>query len=228
MNLNERIEQLEKTIAALEQKVRDLSLNTEGKSKSPNTIGGNIRSSSMNFPVDPKTGLGAMYGNAVIWNDSELKTPILNGEPTYPVVGFNKHSHSRFSGGALIKDVLEIVEYDWGTITNKHSQGYLNLTENDIVTVINSKDEPVKKIGLLDLVFNADTLTWGASAYEIDVKKCYLVERDEDGNIALDENDNEKKSLLFNEDTTKSSVVWDKNAQVWRFYATYAPEPEEE
>lgn len=227
MNLNDRIEQLENIIKALEQKVRDLSLNTENKSKTPNSLGGNIRNPVFNLPVDAKTGLGAMYGNGVIWNDTELEFPYMNTQPDMPSVGYNKHSHSRYSGGALIKDVLEIVEYEWGSITNKHSQGFLNLTDNDIKTEVNTKGESVKKIGLLDLVFNPDTLTWGASAYEIDIKKCYLVERDEDGNIATDEDGDEKRSPLWNEDVTKSSIIWDRNAKCFRLFAAYAPEPEE-
>ena len=66
-------------------------------------------------------------------------------------------------------------------------------------------------------------MTWGVAAYEIDVKKCYLVIRDSDGNIELDSNGQEKKSLLYNEDQTKTSVIWDKDGGVWRIFSVYAP-----
>jgi hypothetical protein len=46
--------------------------------------------------------------------------------------------------------------------------------------------------------------------------------RDKDGNIMLDANGKEMKSLLYNSDSTKTSVVWDSNAEVWRFLAVYA------
>jgi hypothetical protein len=226
ITINKRIEELEMLVKSLEAKVADLSKNTEEKRKTPNTLSGNVRSSSLNTPVDTKTGRGAISGNSVIWNDTELALPPINEEPNSPSIGYNKHSHSRFSGGALIKDVLEIVEYVWGSITNKHSQGFLNLTDNDIATEVNSNGETVQKRGQLDLIFNPDTLKWGVGTIEIDVKKCYLVERDVNGDIALDSKGNEMKSLLWNSDTNKTSIVWDENARCFRFYSVYAPEPE--
>ena len=116
------------------------------------------------------------------------------------------------------------MEYVWDGITNKHSQGFLT-SENfpKIKTEINSKGEQVDKIGLLDLVFNPDTKTWGTPAYEIDIKKCYLRERDETGEIVLDSKGNKKESSLYNSDQTKTALIWDENASCWRFYAVYAP-----
>lgn len=225
MTLNEKIRFLEQKINQLESKIIDLSANTEEKSKVPSSKVGATRDNSLNQPSDSKKSLGGLFGNPVIWNDTEINNPI-NNEPDEPTEGFNKHSHSRFSGGALIKDVLEIVEYVWGTITNKHSQGFINLSESKIATTTNSQGQTVKKRGQLDLTFNADTLKWGTNAYEIDIKKCYLVERDNDGDIAKDSKGQEKKSLLYNADTTKTSIVWDENGKCWRFYAVYAPEPE--
>ncbi len=226
-SLNKRIEELENQVKELTSKLEDLSKNTEEKRKNPNTISGNIRDVSFNTPIDVKAGKGGISGNAVIWNDSESKLPSIKAQPPTPTKGYNKHSHSRYSGGALIKDVLEIVEYNWGSITNKHSQGFLDLTDNDITTVVNSNGKTVKKIGLLDLVFNADTEKWGVATLEIDIKKCFLVERDDDGDIALDSKGQQKKSLLWNADTTKTSIVWDENAACFRIYAVYAPEPED-
>jgi hypothetical protein len=223
MELNERISELEKEIIALKSKVNDLSKNTEEGAKPPVSIVGGGRDRSNIQSIDIKTGLGQIKGNAVIWNDSESKVPPINTSPTLPKEGFNKHSHSRYSGGALIKDVLEIVEYVWGTITNKHSQQFWQ-KEPEI-----AKDEnSVPKIGKLSLIFDGITKRWGSTAYEIDIKKCYLVEYsgiDDEGNpiIKKDSKGNNMKSLLFNEDKTKSSIVWDENGQCYRFYAVYAP-----
>jgi len=226
MSLNARITELENKIIDLEAKIRDLSFNTEEKIQKPYTIGGGNKSSTTNMPIDAKTGLGAVLANHVIWNDAESVIPPLNAEPSpLPEKGYNKHSHSRYSGGALIKDKLEIVEYEWGSITNKDSQQFW-VTQPSIKKEVNTKGESVDKIGLLDLVFNPDTQTWGVAALEIDVKKCYLVERDEEGNIALDANGNEKKAPLYNDNEFFTSVIWDKDGRnglgCWRFLSVYA------
>jgi hypothetical protein len=260
-SINERLRHLENEVLDLLSKVRELSLETKDKPKIPlSKVGSNLDVTLFHSP-DIDTGLGRQFGGTIVWNDSEVKIPPLNQQPVAPTIGYNKHSHNRYSGGALMKDFLEIVEYDWTRfdeaippITNKHSQQYLGLTENDIATVKKTgSEETVKKIGLLDLIFNPDIRKWGASAYEINVQKCYLVKRrttankDESGevipgenigDIEKDENGNEMKSLLYIEETkddgtgkmatsqdkTKSAVVWDKNARVFRFFAVYAPE----
>jgi hypothetical protein len=174
------------------------------------------------MPIDAKTGLGAILANHVIWNDKEGLIPPLNEEPPLPTKGYNKHSHSRYSGGALIKDKLEIVEYEWGTITNKDSQQFW-VTQPKIKKEVNSKGQSIDKIGLLDLVFNSDTSTWGVATYEIDVKKCYLVERDTNGNIATDSKGQQKRSPLYNSDTTKTNIIWDESGNCWRLFSVYAP-----
>ncbi len=219
--INERIIELENEIVTLKNKIEDLSKNTEEIYKKPISIVGGGRDQGLIRPTDIRAGRGQLLGSPVLWNNTEIDA-VYETEPLTPSIGYNKHSHSRFSGGALIKDVLEIVEYVWGSITNKHSQQFFP-SQPEIATVVNSNGETVEKIGKLDLSFNADTLKWGVNALEIDIKKCYLVERDDDGNIALDENGNEKKSLLYNSDGNKTAVIWDKNAQVFRFYAVYAP-----
>jgi hypothetical protein len=223
MTLNDKVKLLENEVAKLSAKILDLSKNTEETYKKPISIVGGTRDSSMNRAIDIRSGRVGNLGSPVLWNNTEINA-IYGTQPDDPTIGYNKHSHSRFSGGALIKDVLEIVELDWGSITNKHSQGFLKPEDFPaIVKAENTKGEQIDKIGLLDLVFNPDTGTWGCSAYEIDIKKCYLVERDEDGNIALDSKGQEKKSLLYNEDQTKTCIVWDENAGCYRFYAAYAP-----
>jgi hypothetical protein len=227
MSLNSRITELENKILELEDKVRDLSQNTEGIYKKPITVVGGGRDRGNISSVDIKSGMGQILGGSIIWNTSELGNPPANVEPSVPNAitgkGYNKHSHSRFSGGALIKDVIEIVEYDFveTPITNKHSQQFW-VTQPKIKKAENTNKEQVDKIGLLDLVFNPDTQTWGTPAYEIDVKKCFLVMRDKNGNIVLDSKGQEKKSPLYNTNQLKTSVVWDENAKVWRFYAVYS------
>jgi hypothetical protein len=222
--LNERIEELEGQVKSLTSQLNDLLQNVQAKFTTPLSISGGNTDRSTHRPIDVKAGLGQVLGGAVVWNDSEAKTPPINAQPPLPKKGYNKHTHSRFSGGALMADTLELVQYVMDDITNPHSQAYWE-TEPEIDTDINSKGETVPMIGLLDLIFEPDTQKWGAAAYEIDVRKCYLVQRDENGDIELDANGNEMKSPLFNDDPTKSSIVWDVNAQVYRFLAVYAQDP---
>jgi len=118
-SLNERIMELEMQVLELTTKLQDLSANTEQKYKNPTSIVGGLRDRSTIHPVDFSTGKSQEFGGSIIWNDSELVLPPTNTEPATPVKGYNKHSHSRFSGGALIKDCIEIVEYVWDSITNK-------------------------------------------------------------------------------------------------------------
>jgi len=227
MTLNERIEFLENQIKILTAAMKNFSANVEEKDITPYTIAGGTKNPSTVMPIDAKTGLGVELANHVIWNDSEGRRPPMDEEPPPPQKGYNKHSHSRYSGGALVKDVLEIVEYTWGGIINKESQQFWK-TPTVIKTERNSKGEQVEKIGLLDLVFNPDTKTWGVASLEIDVKRCYLVERDTLGVIALDSKGNEKKSPLYNSDSNSTSIVWDENGNngmgCWRFYAVFAPQ----
>jgi hypothetical protein len=229
MSLNGRIRELENKIIELTSKLKDLSLSVEEKTITPYSKVGGTKSIQVSNVVDIKTGLGNIQGGAMIWNDSELFTPALDQVLAEPTKGYNKHSHSSFSGGALIKGVLEIIEYDWDSVVppiiNKHSQQYWQ-KEPKIKKILNTKNEVVEMVGQLDLVFNVDTKTWGTAAYEIDVKKCYLVERETEGEnigqIKLDSKGQEMKSPLYNEDQTKTSIVWDENAGVFRFYAVYA------
>jgi hypothetical protein len=223
MSINARIKELEDKIIALEAKTKDLSATTEQKYRTPVTIGGGSQAQGNTSSISISSGFGAIKGGPVLWNDKEINAPY-GTQPAIPTIGYNKHAHSRFSDGALIKDVIEIVEYEWGTITNKHSQGFLKPTDQPMIKKEqNTAKEQIDKIGLLDLVFNPDTKTWGCPAYEIDVKKCYLVERDKDGIIKKDSKGQEMKSPLYNSDTTKTSIVWDENGNCWRLYCAYAP-----
>ena len=215
MTILDTLKTLQNQINQLNAKVKDLSAHTEEKARNPFSVVGGGQGVSSNRPIDIRSGRGTNAGGPVLWNNTEI-----NGaygyEPAIPSIGYNKHSHSRYSGGALIKDVLEIVEYDWGSITNKHSQQFLtSYRQPQIVTEENSSGQSVQKIGLLDLIFNADTGKWGVSTLEIDIKKCNFVEKDDDNNII-------HSAPLYNEDSNKTSIIWDENGDCWRFYSVYA------
>lgn len=242
MLLIERIAELENQVKFLTSKIEDLSKNTEQRYPKPVTIAGGVQSRTLNQSADINTGFGPVLGNSVIFNNSELATPPMNAEPVSPTIGYNKHSHSRYSGGALIKGVIEIVEYDatwWATITNPHSQQFWQ-TPPQIASDVNSDGKTVSKIGLLDLVFNPDggydsegnaIGKWGVAALEIDIQKCNFVKRrttdgsggEKIGDIEKDSKGIEMKGPLYNEDQTKTSIVWDENGGCWRLYAAYSP-----
>lgn len=256
MLLLERLNQLENEIKNLKLKLTDLSKGTENKQATPFTLAGSSHKTLIS-PVDIITGYAMTKGGSICWNNSELDNPPFNAEPALPTVGYHKHSHSRYNGGPLIKQVLEIAEYnaaDWTNITNPYCPQWWQTTPKYAIA-LNSKDENVNKIGKLDLIFNPDggydttdpnnpipIGTWGVATYEINVQKCYFVKRrttDEEspstgkiGDIELDANGNEMKSLLYIEnsdgtqDTTQSSIIWDKNGNgglgCWRLLAVYA------
>jgi len=246
MLLVDRIAALEDQIKFLQTKVEDLSKNTENKTIPPVSISGGVQTRGLISPIDIEAGYGSITGNGVIWNNSELDTPPLNAEPSVPTEatgrGYNKHTHSRFSGGALIKQNLEIVEYDptdWALIVNPHSQQFWQTTPK-IRTTTNSKGETVDMIGVLDLVFSPDggydlnnkpIGKWGVATLEINIKACQFVQRrttdgtggEKIGDIELDSKGQEMKGPLWNEDQTKTSIVWDENGKCWRFYAAYSP-----
>lgn len=231
MTLNEKINQLENRIKELEDIISKLSSNINNSTAPYTILGGQPDSASVR-PIDPSSGLGRFRGNNITWNNLELNQPLgeipANPENYSNSVGYNKHSHSRFSGGALIKGVVEVIEYDPDSIQmrNPHSQSYW-LEIPEIMLEENSQGIPVPKIGKLDLVFNPDTRTWGCPAYEIDIEKCFFVKRNEHGEIETDEYDQPMKAPLYHEDPAKTSIVWDKDAGVWRLYSVFAPPLEE-
>ena len=251
MLLTDRINYLEKQIIDLQNKIADLSKNTENKTTQPITIAGGIQSRGLLSPIDIDTGLGSIMGNAVIWNNEESDYPPINAEVPIPDEvtgkGYNKHTHSRFSGGALINNCLEIVEYDptdWALISNPHSQQFWQIKPK-IKTTVTTDDShrTVKMIGPLALTFNPDAGTdsngnpigiWGVATLEIDVRKCNFVQRrteDGDGQKAGDiQNDskgNPMQGALWNENQTKTSIVWDEDGSCWRLYSVYSPGTED-
>ena len=233
MLLVDRINAMQVEIDFLISKIEDLSKHTEQKNIPPVTIAGGVQNRGLLSPVDIDAGLGSIMGNGVIFNDGELDYPPANAEAPTPTKGYNKHTHSRYSGGALIKQNLEIIEYDptdWALIINPHSQQFWQINPK-IKKTLNSKNESVDTIGPLDLIFNPDTLTWGVATLEIDIKKCFLVQRrttdgdngEKVGDIEKDENGIEMKSPMWNFDQTKTSIIWDSDNKVFRLYAIYSP-----
>lgn len=232
MTINDRLIEMENIIATMQAKIDDLSKNLEEKTTQPFSKVGTEQGKSHNRPVEPRTGLGGTFGGSLAWNDSELKIPPYGTvtQPATPTKGYHLHGHSRFAGGALDINTLELVEYETdengnlldtdGSIVNKHSQQYWK-KNGKIKIVQNSKDENVSKIGNLDITFDPETAKWKAGTGEIDVETTMLVKK-VDGEIENDENDNPKSSPLYNVDSEKTTVMWDKDAQVWRFFAVYA------
>jgi hypothetical protein len=223
--LIERIAQLEQQVKELQIALYKINTETSEKYIAPTSFGGGQDERITVKPVDIKTGLGRKLGSSLIWHTGELQNPPVNEEAPNPesidgAKGYNKHSHSRFSGGALEKSTLEIQELDL-TTQNKHSQQYWQ-EEPTLKSDLNLNGEKVDRIGNLDLIFNPDTKKWGSTCYEIDVKKCYLVIRDSDGNIMLDSKGQEMKSLLYQEDQTKTSIIWDEDGGCWRLFSVYA------
>lgn len=255
MSLNTRIVNLETEIKALKSKIQDLSRNLENQPTTPYSIVEGVNKSEVT-PTDIKTGLGAVHGGNLVWNDAEMKFPPYGIKPsTVPTEGYNLHGHSRFAGGALDINTLELVEYDidWDTDTDysKHSQGFWLYT--NLPQIKKADDGVTPKIGNLDIDFDATTGKWVAGSGNIDVETTFLVRYVWmlEGNevsagtegavreIKTDSNGNEMKSPLLsrvadestvagrNENLNKSNVYWDKDARVFRFYAVFKPAPEE-
>ena len=222
ITINQEIEELNFLINALANRIQKLSNNVETIPDIPPYS--KVSGSSKQIQVSD-IGTGS-FGN-IAWNDSELNSPPLLAEakPPEPLKGYNKHFHTRYAGGALDINSLEIVEHDidWDIdeTHSKHSQQFW-VDNPKIKKSQNSANENVDKIGTMALIFDADSVKWGASAFEIDIKKCYFVSKDENGNIELDENGNEKKALLYNIDDTKTNIIWDSTAKVFRLYAVYS------
>ena len=252
-SLNYKIKKLEKEIAILKAKMVDISKNVEEKQASPHSKVGDLDDKSQNRPSDITTGLGQDSGGNLAWNDSEQTTPPYGQKPTTPTKGYHGHSHSRYAGGAMDINILELVEYDidWDASSeySKHSQQFW-VTPPPI-----KKIGEVEKIGNLDIEFDTSTRKWVAGSRYIDVEKTYLVQYEwindvgdvvPEGTegatkrIKQDENGEEMKSPLLytlsqlggiagdNENLLKSNVIWDKDAKCWRFYGVFKPLPEEE
>ena len=248
--LNDRILELENQIKQLQEKLNYVSSRTEEVRPSPYS---QVPFINLKQGILPSTGTGLgqlpLHQGSIIFNDAENMRPPFRTQPRAPEKGYNKHSHSRYSGGALDIHTLELVEYVTsdpdiddpvildanGRALNKHCQNYW-----DVSPKIEKADDGItSKIGMLDIEFDSESKKWVAGASMVDVERTYLVqyEIDEEGKktIKLDENGNEMKSPLlyilsddYNENLNKSNVYWDKDAECWRFYAVFKPYFKEE
>jgi len=237
--LSTKIRYFENQIKSLQNRIRELELQSNKSTPvRPYSIAGGGRDGSHIRPTDLKSGLGGTYGGNLCFNDTELLLPRYGEMPDIPTVGYNSHSHSKFSGGALDINTLKLVAYDFeldedgewvSDEFNKHSQQYWTKTPDIKKTKLTSKVVPFtesgereENIGFLDVEFDTRTKKFKTSAYEIDVEQTVLVKRTSEGEIETDENDKPKSSPLFHDDETKTNVVWDKGSRMWRFYAVYA------
>ena len=159
MTLNEKIQDLEQQIKSLQSKIEDLTNTTDNKYIAPYTKSGEAVDKSRIRSTDISTGLGRVMGGNTVWNDTELKLPAYGQNPTDPTKGYNNHGHSRYSGGALDINILEVVEYantngiildSNGSPINKHCQQFWKNHPN-----ITMDDNGVEKISNL-----ADNMIW--------------------------------------------------------------------
>jgi len=219
--LNDKIRQLENQIKSMQAKILDLSNKTEiGRKKTESTVP--LRDDGRTAPIPSTgTGLGKLPGKSagIIWNDADAMVVPWGQQPPTPTKGYNKHGHSRYAGGALDINTLELVEYEFDS-QNPHCQSYWK----DLPKI--AKDGDVEKIGLLDITFDKISKKWLAGGI-IDVEKTNIVQKDEDGNILTDNKGQEMKAPINGEDENSKNSVWDENAKCWRFYAVFADEEEE-
>jgi len=187
--------------------------------------------------TDVKSGLSDINGGKVIFNTAELtylrKPPLCTEKDT----AFNSHFHSGFSGGALEANQTEIVEYERADSPKSYIKGVngadlhpdcqsywsepgkIKIAEKNIDYTDNT--EKVEKIGPLALIFDPQAKNWGTSALELNVGRCVLTMKKNDGTLAKDSNDNEMLATLYSNNSGKTNVIWDKNSKCWRFYAVY-------
>jgi len=116
--------ELKAQINFLEAKIKTLENEAElVKSRAPFSIVGGERDRSHTRPVDPSTGLGSTFGGSMTWNDSDTKLPPWGQtRPDDPTIGYNKHFHSRYSGGAFDIGIIELIKFDtdWATDSDRN------------------------------------------------------------------------------------------------------------
>ncbi len=134
--LNDKIKQLERQIRILESKVIDLTNKTEATRTRPESRISQIDLGKFSSSPTPSsgTGLGQVpgYVPGVIWNDADVSATPFGEQPPTPTKGYNKHFHSRYAGGALDINSLELVEYeDLDTSGhNRNTQSYWKTLPN--------------------------------------------------------------------------------------------------
>ena len=172
-SLNDRILELEQLVKKLQGKLAYVSSRTEQKSPQATSQVGQIQ---LRQGIMPSTGTGlgrvGMYQAGMIWNDADAKRAPFGTQPADPAKGYNKHSHSRYAGGALDIHTLELVEYETsdseaenpvildynGVPVNKHCQAYWK----DLPNIVKASDGETDKIGMLDIDFDVVSKKWVA------------------------------------------------------------------
>jgi len=154
------IKYLKAKIIELENKIKTLQKDTDDvKAITPYSKVGGVRDRAQSRVVEPSTGLGGTFGSNLAWNDTELKIPPYGQKPIDPTRGYNKHFHSRYSGGAFDWRVTEIVEFDtdWTTDSDRcpHCQ-QLFRTEPPI----KKDDRGQYKISTLEGNTNRPNMVW--------------------------------------------------------------------
>jgi len=156
--LTDRISFLERQLKILKYKILDLVKKTEaGRMKPESRIP--LMDLSQTTPTPSSgTGLGKLPGRnaGIIWNDADAQNTPFGQQPSTPTKGYHKHSHSRYAGGALDIDILELVEYDL-TGYNKHCQAYW-----DVQPSIKKDENNEEKIGSLkdSMVWDKENKAW--------------------------------------------------------------------
>lgn len=152
--LNDKIRQMENQIKKLQAKVLDLANKTEAIRAKPESKVPLLDLSKTTPTPSSGTGLGKLPNRnaGIIWNDGDAQNPGFGTQPSTPTKGYNKHFHSRYAGGALDINSLELVEYDNLDTSghNRHNQSYWKTLPNIAID-----DNGEKKISNL-----ADNMVW--------------------------------------------------------------------
>lgn len=163
--LNEKIRQLEQELMRLKSEVAyKEEFSSDSNDPKPYSIVGGEKDKTFTFPVDIRTGLGGSYGNFLPWNDAELKLPPYGEKPDDPTEGYHKHTHSRFAGGALNIEYLELVKYnvdDWDTDENYNPHCQQFWIESPPIEVDSNGEEKISNIfGLNSSNTNKPNMVW--------------------------------------------------------------------
>lgn len=239
LTLQEKLTELENKIKILEELIKGVSAESTA---TQNKLKPSIYYIPLDFVPDnllTTDVVSGLPGGKVVWNTKELNFLRKPSLCTEKDGAFNCHFHDAFSGGALDVNQVAFVEYE--RVDADAPKGYIKGISGEelhpdcqsywsepgkIKAVDKTGDystnaEAIKKIGPLALIFDPQDKNWGTSALEINVGKCNLVMKENDGTISKDSKEQSMFSLLYDKDITKTSVVWDKNAKCWRFYAVY-------
>jgi len=240
--LNDRILELENQIKQLQEKLNYVSSRTEEVRPSPYS---QVPFINLKQGILPSTGTGLgqlpLHQGSIIFNDAENMRPPFRTQPRAPEKGYNKHSHSRYAGGALDIHTLELVEYVTsdpdiddpiildanGRALNKHCQGYWDV----LPKIAKADDNITDKIGMLDIEFDTENKKWIAGGqividetnflqYDVDEEGTKIIKKDSEGNnMRAPINGKVEEETLYS--LLRDNAVWDEEYQCWRFYAVY-------